>query len=72
MTEKAVLSDASILNYIKHGLLIETPINGIQLQPNSVDLTLGNTYKSLLPNAMDVSLTKNWIGFLKLSMTTFT
>jgi dCTP deaminase len=46
-----VLSDKTIMEYNKKGLLIEQPIKEEQLQPNSVDLTLGNTYKILKPNS---------------------
>lgn len=45
-----VLSDRSILKYNKKGLLIEGPISQSQLQPNSIDLTLANTWKKPLPN----------------------
>ena len=42
-----VLSDTTIKKYMKKKLLIESPIEEIQLQPNSVDLTLSNTVKYL-------------------------
>jgi dCTP deaminase len=45
-----VLSDKSIKKYNDKGLLIEQPIKESQMQPNSVDLTLGNTWKVLKPN----------------------
>lgn len=47
---EAVLSDETIMKYNKKGLLIEQPISEIQLQPNSVDLTLGNTWRKLKKN----------------------
>ena len=47
---KPVLSDKSIMRYNKRGLLIEGDINPVQLQPNSVDLTLAGTYKKLVNN----------------------
>ena len=50
-----VLSDRSIKKYMEKGLLITTPISKNQLQPNSVDLTLGYTYKKLRPNAVRFS-----------------
>lgn len=51
MFEKAVLSDKTIKKYMRKGKLIATPIGEKQLQPNSVDLTLGNTWRSIRPNA---------------------
>jgi deoxycytidine triphosphate deaminase len=48
---KAVLSDRTILEYNKRGLLIEGHIGETQIQPNSIDLTLGTTWKKLEPNA---------------------
>lgn len=42
-----VLSDTTIKKYIDKGLLITTPINDIQFQPNSVDLTLDSKVKIL-------------------------
>lgn len=48
----AVLSDKTIMNYNRRGILIEQPIKKEQLQPNSVDLTLGDTYKVLKSNAV--------------------
>lgn len=44
---RPVLSDKTIMKYNKKGLLIKLPISPSQLQPNSVDLTLGNTWKKL-------------------------
>lgn len=45
-----VLSDRAILKYNADGKLIENTICRYQLQPNSVDLTLGNSWKKLAPN----------------------
>lgn len=47
---RPVLSDKTILKYNKKGLLITTPIPKNQIQPNSVDITLGNTWRKLEPN----------------------
>lgn len=47
---RPVLSDRKILEYNKKGLLIENPISFTQLQPNSVDLTLSDSWKTLEPN----------------------
>ncbi len=47
---RPVLSDRTILQYNKKGLLIEQPISRTQLQPNSVDLTLAATWKKPKPN----------------------
>jgi dCTP deaminase len=49
---RPVLSDRNIMRYNKKGLLFETPIKSEQLQPNSVDLTLGKTWKILRPNVI--------------------
>lgn len=46
-----VLSDRTIRKYIEKGLLITTPLTENQYQPNSVDLTLGNTFKIIESNA---------------------
>lgn len=48
-----VLSDQEILKRIEKGELISpnTPISDYQLQPNSVDLTLGHSVRVLCPNA---------------------
>lgn len=48
---RPVLSDRAIMKYNQKGLLIEQPITKQQLQPNSVDLTLGDTWKLIKPNA---------------------
>lgn len=50
---KPVLSDKTIIKYNKKGILIEQILKPGQIQPNSVDLTLGNTYKILKPNSRD-------------------
>lgn len=50
MFARSVLSDKSILKYVSKGKLIENGIDAEQVQPNSVDLTLGNTWKTLRPN----------------------
>lgn len=55
---KAVLSDKTILKYNKKGLLIEGELTPEQIQPNSIDLTLGDTYKTLQPN-MAYRINKN-------------
>lgn len=51
---KPVLSDRTIMKYNRKGLLIEQPIPDSQLQPNSVDLTLGGTYKHVQYNFIDL------------------
>lgn len=51
-SNRCVLSDKTITKYMKKGLLIENEIDPIQIQPNSVDLTLGNTWKTLRPNCV--------------------
>lgn len=48
---RPVLSDRKIMKYNKKGLLFETPIKSEQLQPNSVDLTLSNSWKVLGSNS---------------------
>lgn len=45
-----VLSDRTIVRMMHRGKLITTPINVNQLQPNSVDLTLADTWSKPLPN----------------------
>lgn len=47
-----VLSDKTIWKYNKKGLLIEDPLSVWQVQPNSVDLRLGNTWAKLEGNAI--------------------
>lgn len=47
---RPVLSDRTIMKYNDKGILIKEPIKLEQLQPNSVDLTLGNTWKLIRPN----------------------
>lgn len=39
-----ILSDGEILKYIKMGQLITSPLEKKQIQPASVDVTLGNTF----------------------------
>ena len=46
-----ILSDKHIKKLMLKNLLTEEVINDIQLQPNSIDLTLGNTYKKLKANS---------------------
>lgn len=53
---RPVLSDRTIVKYYKKGLLIETPISKNQLQPNSVDLTLGKSFKKILANDVKLDL----------------
>ena len=50
---RPVLSDRTILSYNQRGLLIEGALNDCQVQPNSIDLTLGNTWKKIKPNRTD-------------------
>ena len=47
---KPVLSDRTIMRLNKKGILIEGELKPEQIQPNSVDLTLGDTFKRLKPN----------------------
>ncbi len=47
---RSVLSDKTIMKYYKKGKLIETLIKSDQIQPNSVDLTLGESFKKILSN----------------------
>ena len=42
-----ILSDGEIKEYIKKGSLEISPIEDIQIQPASVDITLGNTFTML-------------------------
>lgn len=39
-----ILSDGEIRNYIQIGQLISSPLNDDQIQPASIDVTLGNTF----------------------------
>ena len=39
-----ILSDGEIRNYIQMGQLITSPLNDDQIQPASIDVTLGNTF----------------------------
>jgi dCTP deaminase len=45
-----ILSDRVIRKYNTKGLLIEQELTEAQIQPNSIDLTLGNTWKTIVPN----------------------
>jgi dCTP deaminase len=47
---RPVLSDRKIMELNKNGILFKAPIKPEQLQPNSVDLTLGKSWKILQPN----------------------
>lgn len=47
---RCVLSDRTILKYNKKGILIKGELKPVQIQPNSIDLTLGNTWKKLMYN----------------------
>ena len=61
----AVLCDISIKELNQEGFLIEQPLVDHQVQPNSVDLTLGNTWKKILPNKyIHVPLMPNERGIL--------
>ena len=48
---RPVLSDRTILKYNKKNLLIEGELTKEQIQPNSIDLTLGNTWKKAKYNS---------------------
>lgn len=48
---RSVLSDKTIMRYAKKGVLIETPLTPNQIQPNSIDLTLGTTWKKPKANS---------------------
>lgn len=48
---RGVLSDKTILKYNRRGLLIEGPLKPSQIQPNSIDLTLGTTWKKPKANS---------------------
>lgn len=50
---RPVLSDRVIKKYMKDGLLIENNISDVQFQPNSIDLTLGNTWSKITHNRVD-------------------
>lgn len=47
---RPVLSDKTILKYNEKHLLVEGKLSESQIQPNSIDLTLGNTWKKLTHN----------------------
>lgn len=51
---RPVLSDRTIMKYNKKGLLVMGNISNTQLQPNSVDLTLANTWKKPTTNFVNV------------------
>jgi dCTP deaminase len=42
-----ILSDGEIRQYLKRGLLCVNPIDEVQIQPASIDITLGNTFAML-------------------------
>lgn len=44
---RAVLSDKEILELNEDGILISTKISASQVQPNSIDLCLGNTWQKI-------------------------
>lgn len=46
-----VLSDRTIIEMNHNGILIEGPLNDTQIQPNSIDLTLGKSWKKVKPNS---------------------
>lgn len=48
---RPVLSDRTIMKYNKKGILLKEPIPSIQLQPNSVDLTLAGSWKLIRTNS---------------------
>lgn len=54
---RPVLSDRTILKYNKQHLLIFSTIRPEQVQPNSVDLTLADGYKTLVGNCQPTSVT---------------
>lgn len=56
---RCVLSDETIMKYHKKGLLIENEIREEQIQPNSIDLTLGSTWKKLKPNVLTKGNTRS-------------
>lgn len=49
---RPVLSDRTILRYNAKGLLVEGELSESQIQPNSIDLTLGNTWRRLKFNSL--------------------
>lgn len=49
---RPVLSDRSIKQYNRQGLLIKGDLTTTQIQPNSIDLTLSNSWAKPLPNDM--------------------
>lgn len=51
---RCVLSDKTIVKYWKKGLLVENPISLNQVQPNSLDLTLGTSVRKIAKNKHEV------------------
>lgn len=47
-----ILSDKTIVKLNNDGLLVEQKLKPKQIQPNSIDLSLANSYKKLLPNVV--------------------
>ena len=50
MSNTAVLSDIDIRSLYNEGKLIVSKIDDLQIQPNSLDLTLSGKYKTIHPN----------------------
>lgn len=48
---RPVLSDRTIMEYNKKGILIDGALDPVQVQPNSVDLTVSGNCKFIRPNA---------------------
>ena len=59
---KPVLSDKTIMKYNNKGLLIEGSLTDEQIQPNSIDLTLGNTWKKLTSNKIEYKNGNIYLG----------
>jgi len=60
---RPVLSDRTILKYNAKNLLIEGELTDVQIQPNSIDLTLGNTWRKITPNRKeDIDISKVELG----------
>ena len=51
-----ILSDKTIIELNKSGILFESPLDERQIQPNSVDLTLSDTFKSIKGNHLMMSV----------------
>lgn len=47
---RPVLADRTILKYNKQGLLLDDDLRAAQIQPNSIDLSLANSWAKPLPN----------------------